>query len=98
MTIANPFTPEHELFRKNIRDYVEKRLRPNAEAWEEAGIFPREIFKEMGDLGFLGIRAPEAFGGSGLDYWYTVAFAEELTRSTMGGLNMAILVQTDMAT
>jgi citronellyl-CoA dehydrogenase len=92
------FTAEHELFRKSVRDYVEQKLRPNAEAWEEQGIFPREVFKEMGDLGFLGIRVPEAYGGSGLDYWYTVAFAEELTRSTMGGLNMSMLVQTDMAT
>jgi citronellyl-CoA dehydrogenase len=92
------FTPEHELFRKSVRDYVEQKLRPHAEEWEAAGLFPREVFKEMGDLGFLGIRVPESYGGSGLDYWYTVAFAEELTRSTMGGLNMAMLVQTDMAT
>lgn len=92
------FTPEHEMFRKSVRTYVEQKLKPNAEKWEEAGIFPREVFKEMGDLGFLGIRAPESHGGSALDYWYTVAFAEELPRSTMAGLNMAIMVQTDMAT
>ncbi|MCK6552191.1 acyl-CoA dehydrogenase family protein [Myxococcota bacterium] len=96
--MTSPFTPEHELFRRSVRDYVEQRLRPNAEAWEEAHIFPREVFREMGELGFLGIRVPEAYGGSGLDYWYTVAFAEELARSTMAGLNMGVLVQTDMAT
>ena len=95
---STAFTPEHELFRKSVREYVEKRLRPNAEAWEAQQIFPREVFKEMGDLGFLGIRAPESYGGSGLDYWYTVVFAEELTRSSMAGLNMSMLVQTDMAT
>src|SRR5215470_13201092 len=98
MSISNPFTPEHELFRKSVREYVEQRLRPHAEAWEAEQIFPREVFKEMGDLGFLGIRVPEEYGGTGLDYWYTVVFAEELTRSTMAGLNMALLVQTDMAT
>ena len=92
------FTQEHELFRKSVRKYVEERLQPNADAWEEAGAFPDEVFREMGELGFLGIQAPEAYGGSGLDYWYTVAFAEELTRSSMAGLNMAIMVQTDMAT
>lgn len=92
------FTPDHDLFRKSVRDYVEQKLRPHAEEWEEAKIFPRSVYKEMGDLGFLGIRVPEEYGGSGLDYWYTVAYAEELTRSTMAGLNMAMLVQTDMAT
>ena len=92
------FTSDHDLFRKSVRQYVEQKLRPHADDWEAAGIFPAEVYKAMGDLGFLGIQVPEEYGGSGLDYWYTVAFAEELTRSTMAGLNMAIMVQTDMAT
>ena len=92
------FTEEHDMFRKTVRQYVEQKLRPHADEWEAAGIFPREVFKEMGDLGFLAIRVPEAHGGSGLDYWYTVAFIEELTRSTMSGMNMGLMVQTDMAT
>jgi len=92
------FTEEHNLFRKSVRDYVEKKLKPHADEWEQAHAFPDEVFREMGELGFLGIQAPTEYGGSGLDYWYTVAFAEELTRSTMAGLNMAIMVQTDMAT
>jgi len=92
------FTPDHELFRKSVRDYVATKLKPNAEAWEEEGIFPRSVFQELGELGFLGIRVPESYGGSGLDFWYTTAFAEELARSTMAGLNMAVMVQTDMAT
>jgi alkylation response protein AidB-like acyl-CoA dehydrogenase len=59
------FTEDHELFRKNVRDYVDQRLRPHAEEWEAAETFPREVFKEMGDLGFLGIRVPEEYGWSG---------------------------------
>ena len=92
------FTEDHDLFRRSIREYVEQKLKPNAEAWETAGIFPKSVFKDMGDLGYLGIRAPVEYGGSGLDYWYTVAYAEEMCRSEMAGLNMAIAVQTDMAT
>ncbi|MFO0724784.1 MAG: acyl-CoA dehydrogenase family protein [Myxococcota bacterium] len=92
------FTAEHDLFRKSVRDYVATKLRPHAEAWEAEGIFPRSVFQEMGDLGFLGIRVPETYGGSGLDFWYTTAFVEELVGSTMAGLNMGIMVQTDMAT
>lgn len=94
----NYFTEDHNIFRKSVRDFVEKELAPHAEEWENAESFPREVYKRMGELGFLGIRMPEKYGGSGLDYWYTVCFAEELPRSKMAGLNMSIMVQTDMAT
>jgi citronellyl-CoA dehydrogenase len=92
------FTPDHETFRKTVRDFVEKELAPHAEEWEERGGFPREVFKRFGELGILGIRYPQELGGSGLDYWYTVAYVEELCRTKMAGLNMSIMVQSDMAT
>lgn len=94
----NYFTEDHNIFRKSVRDFVEKELAPHAEEWEHSEGFPRDVYKRMGELGFLGIRMPEKYGGSGLDYWYTVCFAEELPRSKMAGLNMSIMVQTDMAT
>ena len=94
----NPFTEEHELFRRTVRTFVEKEMAPHAREWDEAGIFPREVFKKFGELGFLGIRADPKYGGSGLDYWYVTAFAEELTASKNAGVNMAILVQCEMAT
>ncbi len=92
------FTDEHDMFRKAVRDYCEKELAPNAEEWEEARLFPREVFQEMGKLGFLGCRFPEEVGGAGGDTWYTAVFAEELPRCQMAGLAMSILVQSDMAT
>ncbi len=58
---------------------------------------PRQALKDMGDLGFLGIRYPEAYGGSGLDTLMTVVLAEELGRSTFGGFAITVLVHTDMA-
>jgi citronellyl-CoA dehydrogenase len=96
--VGNPFTEDHEAFRKSVRDFVEKELAPHALEWDEAGLFPKEVFKKFGDLGFLGMRHDPNFGGSGLDYWYVVAFAEELVRSRNAGVNMALLVQCEMAT
>ena len=96
--IAPPFTPEHDLFRKNLRDYVERELAPHALEWDEAGIFPREVFTQMAELGALGINYPEEVGGSGGDYWYVVVLAEELVRSRNSGVNMGLLVQSQMAT
>lgn len=98
MAAHNPFTHEHELFRKSVRDFVLNELTPHAREWDEAGIFPRELFQRFGELGFFGMRHPVEYGGQGLDYWYVVALAEELQRSRNAGLNMAMLVQCEMAT
>src|SRR5688572_12371179 len=92
------FTPEHEQFRKTVRDFVEKELRPRADEFEEAGAVPREVFRRMGELGFFGIDYREDVGGAGLDYGYVIAFAEELSRARSGGLNTSILVHCQMAT
>src|SRR6267378_591242 len=98
MAIEAPFTAEHELFRRNLRAYVEKELAPHALEWDEAGIFPRVVFTGMAEIGALGINYPEEVGGSAGDYWYVVVLAEELVHSRNAGVNMALLVQSQMAT
>ncbi len=93
------FTEEHEMFRQTVRAFVEKEINPYADEWEAAGIFPaHDLFKKMGDLGFLGLNYPEEYGGANADYWYTVVFAEELARANCGGVPMGIVVHTDMCT
>ncbi len=91
------FTPDHEALRDTIRRFIAERVLPHADAWEEAGFTPREIVREMGELGLLGIRYAERHGGSDLDTLATVVLAEELGRSTYGGFAITILVHTDMA-
>ena len=99
MSIGSPFfTEEHEMLRTAVRRFVDERVVPAAAAWEETGFVPREILREMGDLGFLGIRFPEQYGGSGLDTLATAVLAEEVGRSTFGGFAITVLVHTDMAT
>ncbi len=93
------FTREHELVRKAVRDFVNKEINPYVNEWEEKGIAPlHELFKKMGNLGFLGIRYDEKWGGEGLDYWYETVVLEELGRINCGGIPMAIAVQSCMAT
>jgi citronellyl-CoA dehydrogenase len=86
------------MFRKAVRDFAVKELAPHADQWEEDRYFPDEVFKQMGELGFLGARYSEELGGSGGDVWHTACLAEELPHCQMAGLTMGILVQTDMAT
>jgi len=85
------------LLRDSIRRYVEREIVPKARAWEEQGFVPREVLREMGKLGFLGLRYPEEFGGGALDARATAMLAEELGRSTFGGFAITVLVHTDMA-
>ncbi len=93
------FTKDHEMVRNSIRDFVNKEINPNVDEWEEKGITPlKDLFKKMGDLGFLGIRYDEKYGGEGLDYWYELVFLEEIARIHCGGVPMAIAVQACMAT
>lgn len=92
------FTDEHDIFREQLRRYVVNEIAPQAEAWEEQRLIPREVFADMGARGFFGVRYPTELGGSGGDIWHTTVLSEELPRSTMAGFTMSMLVQTDMAT
>ncbi len=93
------FTREHEMFRESVRRFVEQEINPHADEWEEAGIFPaHELFKKMGDLGFLGLTYPEEYGGLGLDFGYTLVMCEELGKASCAGVPMGIVVHTDMCT
>ena len=93
------FTEEHELFRKTVRDFVEREIAPYADEWEEAGIFPaRTLFPKLGELGLLGLTYDPEYGGGGADFSYVAILAEEFGRMSCLGVAMAIGVQTDMAT
>ncbi|MEZ4432871.1 MAG: acyl-CoA dehydrogenase family protein [bacterium] len=91
------FTPDHRMLRETVRKFAQS-LAPHAEEWDAAGIFPREVFKQAGDLGLFGIGKDPEYGGLGLDWWFTVCYSEELVRTENAGLNMALMVQSDMAT
>src|SRR5258705_13800284 len=91
------FREEHEQLRAQLRRFLETEVIPNGDAWEEAGVTPREVLRKMGALGFLGIRYPEEYGGSAMDTLATIVLAEELGRSTYGGFAITALVHTDMA-
>ncbi len=92
-----PFKEHHELFRTTLRRFVEAEITPHVDEWEEDGVVPRSLFKQMGELGFLGVEYAEDYGGSGADFWMTVVLAEELTRCRAGGVAFSIIVHTDMS-
>ena len=93
-----PFTEEHEHLRSSIRSFVERELAPNASQWEDERWFPDSVFERMGELGFLGLSKPEAFGGQGGDALHDAVLAEELSRCGSAGIAAGVGAHVAIAT
>lgn len=91
-------TEDHRAFRDQTRRFIEDVVKPNGEQWEQDGFVDRDVLRQMGAIGFFGLRVPEEYGGLGLGPLTSTVFAEELGRSTFGGFTATVLVHTDMAT
>src|SRR5881409_1847397 len=76
-------TPEQEEFRRAVARFVDAEVVPEAEAIDERAEFPKRLFKRIGELGYLGLRYPEAYGGAGADMVTYCLFAEELARGSL---------------
>lgn len=70
----------HRLLRDTVRDFAEREVRPHARTWDKDERFPHEIVPKLAELGLLGIKIPEAYGGSGLDMLAYALCVEEIAR------------------
>ena len=90
---------EHHELQRSVKRWIDEQINPHVDEWEAAGRFPaHQVFKQMGNMGWLGLCKPIDNGGLGLDYSYGAVLAEALGHMQCGGVPMAIGVQTDMAT
>jgi acyl-CoA dehydrogenase len=92
-------TEAHEAWRDTVRRFVEREVLPHAAAWDEAGEFPRELYRKAGAAGLFGIGFPEEYGGadvpgSGIDYFFRIVSAEEFARAGTGGLSASLFSHT----
>jgi len=90
------FTEEHKIFQESLRRFVEKEITPHIDQWEEERNIPRELWLHMGEQGFLCPCLPEEYGGSGVDFSYSVIIQEELMRSTCTGISTGVRVHADI--
>ena len=88
---------EHEALRNSAAAFVEREIRPHADAWEADGEFPRELYRTAGDAGFLGVRYPERWGGSDLDFLATCVLCEELAKGDSVGTAVGLMAQAEFA-
>lgn len=73
------FTEEQQMMRGMVKNFAESEIAPFVERME-AGEFPREILKKMGELGLMGITAPEQYGGSEMDFTSYIIAIHELSK------------------
>jgi acyl-CoA dehydrogenase len=96
--MTSPFGAEHEELRASIRRFVAAELRPHASEWEDARWFPDDVFSRMAQLGFLGLKYPETYGGQGGDHLHDAVLVEEMARCGSGGLAAGIGAHVGIAT
>ena len=76
-----PLTEEHEMIRRAARDFAQNEITPIAAEFDESGEFPVETIRKMGEMGFMGIEIPEAYGSAGMDTLSYVLALEEICKA-----------------
>src|SRR3954470_2894133 len=98
MALDPPFTEEHEELREALRRFIARELAPHAEEWEEARWFDNGVFPKMAEVGYLGLKYPEDYGGQGGDYLHEAVMCEEMARIGSGGTAAGIGAHVNIAT
>jgi alkylation response protein AidB-like acyl-CoA dehydrogenase len=93
-----PFNEEHQELRETVSRFVSKEIAPNVPKWEDAREFPRELYGRCAELGFLGLKFPEEYGGQGGTHLHDAVWVEELARSGgSGGVAASLNAHTSIA-
>jgi acyl-CoA dehydrogenase len=90
------FDEQHHLFRNSVRRFCENEIAPHTEGWRKQGEVPREIWRKLGEQGFIGFWVEEQYGGADLDFAYSIIMIEELCRVGASGLNSKYTVHNDI--
>jgi len=89
------YTEDHQAWRAALRKFIDKHMMPFVDEWEEAGEFPRDLYKKAAEVGLLGMGYPEEYGGTPVDDpMYTIVTNEELARMGAGGINASLLIHS----
>lgn len=85
------------MIRQSAKDFAEARIRPNFMDWDEREYFPRELFTEMGEYGFMGVLVPEEYGGTGLGYQEYITIVDEIAR-VCGSIGLSVAAHNSLCT
>jgi len=93
----SPQQEQLEMIRQSAHDFAQSRIKPHVMEWDEAEHFPRELFKEMGDYGFMGVLVPEEYGGTGLGYAEYITIIDEVAR-VCGSIGLSLAAHNSLCT
>lgn len=91
------YSEDQQILVETVAKFADERIRPHINDWDEREHFPKDVFKEMGQLGLLGVLVPESYGGSGYQYADYVAILEELA-SVCGGVALGVAAHNSLCT
>jgi alkylation response protein AidB-like acyl-CoA dehydrogenase len=90
-------TENQQLIAQTVRDFAEKNIRPGLMDWDESQRFPIEVFKQLGELGLMGVLVPEKYNGAGLGYFEYVTAIQELAR-VCGSVGLSMAAHNSLCT
>ena len=88
------YSEEHEMFRDQVRRFVEAEIVPHHEQWEIDGRVSRDAWRKAGEHGLLCVTAPEEYGGAGADFLFSAVIMEELAR--VGAMGPGFSLHSDI--
>jgi alkylation response protein AidB-like acyl-CoA dehydrogenase len=91
------YTETQEMIAKSVRDFAQQHIKPFVMEWDESQIFPIELFKKIGEMGFMGILVPEEYGGSGLGYHEYISILEEISKVD-GSIGLSVAAHNSLCT
>lgn len=86
-----------DLIRQSARDFAVRHILPHVMEWDETQYFPIELFREMGQYGFMGVLVPEAYGGAGLGYQEYITILEEISK-VCGSIGLSVAAHNSLCT
>src|SRR6266550_1208635 len=96
-SLSFEITESMNMIAQSVRDFAEKNIRPHVMEWDEAQIFPKELFRKMGEQGFMGVLVPEQYGGAGLGYHEYILVISEIAK-VCGSIGLSVAAHNSLCT
>lgn len=93
----SPADEQMAMIRQSAKDFAESNIRPRFMEWDEAEVFPRDLFREMGEYGFMGMLVPEEYGGTGLGYAEYITVIDEISQ-VCGSIGLSLAAHNSLCT
>ncbi len=96
-TLASAQAEQREMIRQSAADFARMHIAPHVMEWDETQHFPRELFGQLGEYGFMGVLVPEEYGGTGLGYDAYITVIDEIAQ-VCGSIGLSVAAHNSLCT